>query len=68
MTDAAVLSASPRLLDQVRGNMRLKHYSFRTEQAYLDWIKRFICHFCKRHPNEMGAREEGGVLDIFPLS
>lgn len=57
MTDAAVLSASPRLLDQVRGKIRLKHYSIRTEQAYLDWIKRFICHFGKRHPNEMGARE-----------
>ncbi len=57
MTDATVLSASPRLLDQVRGKIRLKHYSIRTEQAYLDWIKRFICHFGKRHPNEMGARE-----------
>jgi len=57
MTDATVLSASPRLLDQVRGKIRLKHYSIRTEQAYLDWIKRFICHFGKRHPNEMGASE-----------
>ena len=38
----------PKLLDQVRGKIRLKHYSIRTEQAYLDWIKRFILHFGKR--------------------
>jgi integron integrase len=62
MTDATVLSTSPRLLDQVRGKIRLKHYSIRTEQAYLDWIKRFICHFGKRHPNEMGAREVEAFL------
>lgn len=62
MNDAAVLSASPRLLDQVRGKIRLKHYSIRTEQAYLDWIKQFICHFGKRHPNEMGAREVEAFL------
>jgi integron integrase len=46
-----------KLLDQVRGKIRLKHYSIRTEQAYVDWIKRFILHFDKRHPREMGAEE-----------
>lgn len=51
------LTQSPRLLDQVRGKIRLKHYSIRTEQAYVDWIKRFVLHFDKRHPVEMGARE-----------
>ena len=51
------LTQSPRLLDQVRGKIRLKHYSIRTEQAYVDWIKRFVLHFDKRHPLEMGARE-----------
>jgi integron integrase len=45
----------PRLLDQVRDKIRLKHYSIRTEQAYLDWIKRFILHHGKRHPAELGA-------------
>jgi integron integrase len=49
--------APPKLLDIVRGKIRLKHYSIRTEQAYLDWIKRFILHFDKRHPSEMGAVE-----------
>lgn len=57
MNDSTIMSTPPRLLDQVRGKIRLKHYSIRTEQAYLDWIKRFICHFGKRHPNEMGAHE-----------
>jgi integron integrase len=47
----------PKLLDQVRGKIRLKHYSIRTEQAYTDWIKRFILHFGKRHPRDMGASE-----------
>lgn len=49
--------AAPRLLEQVRGRIRFKHYSIRTEQAYLDWIKRFIRHFGKRHPRDMGADE-----------
>lgn len=49
--------AAPRLLEQVRGRIRFKHYSIRTEQAYLDWIRRFIRHFGKRHPKEMGAHE-----------
>ena len=48
---------SPKLLEQVRGKIRLKHYSIRTEQAYLDWIKRFILQFDKRHPIEMGRVE-----------
>ena len=45
------------MLDQVRGKIRLKHYSIRTEQAYTDWIKRFILHFGKKHPRDMGAAE-----------
>ena len=45
----------PRLLDQVRAKIRVKHYSIRTEQAYVDWIKRFVLHHGKRHPAELGA-------------
>ena len=56
------LAASPRLLDQVRGKIRLKHYSLRTEQVYVDWIKRFIRHFDKRHPRDMGAAEVEAFL------
>ncbi|TAN51414.1 MAG: integron integrase [Methylococcaceae bacterium] len=47
----------PRLLDQVRDAIRLRHYSIRTEQAYSDWIKRFILFHHKKHPREMGAPE-----------
>jgi integron integrase len=53
---------TPRLLDQVRDKIRLKHYSLRTEQAYLDWIKRFILHNGKRHPLALGAGEVEAFL------
>ena len=55
-------AATPRLLDQVRGKIRLKHYSLRTEQTYVDWIKRFIRHFGKRHPRELGAGDVEAFL------
>lgn len=55
-TTAAVVS-SPKLLDRVRWQLRAKHYSIRTEQAYVDWIRRFILFHQKRHPNEMGEKE-----------
>lgn len=45
---------SPKLLDQVRDKIRIKHYSIRTEQAYVDWIKRFILFHGKKHPSELG--------------
>src|SRR5438309_3251651 len=50
-------ASKPKLLDQVRDAIRLKHYSIRTEQAYIDWIKRFILFHNKRHPREMAEAE-----------
>ena len=47
----------PRLLDQGRDRLRVKHYSIRTEQAYVSWIKRYIIFHHKRHPAEMGKQE-----------
>ena len=47
----------PKLLDQVRDKIRFKHYSIRTEHAYVDWIKRYILFHGKRHPQEMGKQE-----------
>lgn len=44
-----------KLLDQLRDALRAKHYSYRTEQTYLDWCKRFILYHKKRHPAQMGA-------------
>ena len=43
----------PRLLDQVRSCIRRMHYSIRTEQTYISWIKRYIYFHDKRHPNEL---------------
>lgn len=53
---------SPKLLDQVRDRLRVKHYSIRTEHTYIDWIKRFIWFHDKRHPREMGAGEVEAYL------
>jgi integron integrase len=60
-TTAAVAS-SPKLLDRVRRHLRVKHYSIRTEQAYIDWIRRYILFHHKRHPSEMGEKEITGFL------
>ncbi len=49
--------SQPRLLDRVRNRLRVRHYSIRTEEAYLGWIKRYILFHGKRHPEEMGAKE-----------
>jgi integron integrase len=53
---------NPKLLDQVRDVMRRKHYSFRTEKTYSDWIKRFILFHGKRHPAEMAEPEVTAFL------
>ncbi len=47
----------PRLLDRVRGAIRARHYSRRTEKAYVGWIRRYVLFHGKRHPSEMGAPE-----------
>jgi len=51
------MDARPRLLDRVRNHLRKLHYSCRTEQQYLFWIRRFILFHGKRHPSDMAARE-----------
>ena len=50
-------SSPPRLLDRVRAAVRTRHYSRRTEAAYVSWIRRFILFHQRRHPTEMGATE-----------
>jgi len=47
----------PKLLDQVRLAIRTRHYSVKTEEAYVGWIKRFIFYHNKRHPAEMSEQE-----------
>ena len=52
------MEARPRkLLDQVRDPIRLKHYSYRTEQSYAYWIHRYLLFHHERHPQEMGGAE-----------
>lgn len=53
---------SPKLLDQVRNRLRVKHYSIRTETQYVQWIRRFILFHGKRHPRDMGGLEVEAFL------
>ncbi len=53
----AAVASSPRLLDRVRWHLRAKHYSIRTEEAYVDWTRRFILFIGKRHPSELGEEQ-----------
>jgi integron integrase len=62
-TPAAVVSSKPRLLDQLRDAIRLRHYSLRTEETYIQWVRRFILFHNKRHPLEMGAVETTAFLN-----
>lgn len=57
-------SEAPRLLDQVRGTIRARHYSRRTEEAYVHWIRRFILFHGKRHPREMGEPQVTAFLTM----
>ena len=58
----SISAHKPKLLDQVQAKIRYKHYSLRTEEAYLGWIKRFILFSGKRHPATLGPKEIEGFL------
>lgn len=53
----------PKLLDQVRQKIRFLHYSSKTEQAYIQWIRRYVLFHGKRHPKDMGAEEISAFLN-----
>ncbi len=62
-TEPSVLGPEDQgLVERVRDAIRLKHYSIRTEQAYVNWIKRYIYFHNVRHPAEMGAAEVQAFL------
>src|SRR5712671_3616732 len=61
-TSPAQGDAPPRLLDRVRQEIRVRHYSKRTEQAYVAWIRRFIVFHGKRHPRDLGGTEVTAFL------
>lgn len=52
----------PKLLERMRIHLRTRHYSIRTEEAYIDWARRFILFHGKRHPRDMGAAEVEAFL------
>ena len=60
--DDSVSTARPRLLDRVRERIRVRHYSLRTEQSYVGWIRRYILFHGKRHPGDLGAAEVEAFL------
>ncbi len=60
--DPVLLQSSPRLLQQLRDRIRMRHYSIRTERTYGHWIKRFIAFNGMRHPGDMGAPEVTAFL------
>lgn len=62
MSETSSSERPPRLLDQVRAAIRYKHYSLRTEQAYVYWIRYFIRQQGMRHPREMGVEEVQSFL------
>ncbi len=62
MPDKNHLNSKPRLLDQVRNVIRCKHYSIRTEQSYIDWIKRYIFFHNKQHPEVLDESHVSAFL------
>jgi hypothetical protein len=52
-SDSLQAGQRPRLWGQVRDVLRCKHYSIRTEQSYIQWIKRYIYYHGKQHPGEL---------------
>jgi integron integrase len=61
-TFLAMESRPRKLLDQVRDVIRLKHYSYRTEQSYVGWIRRYILFHSRQHPKDMGGAEVEAFL------
>ena len=60
--ESSASEKSPRLLERLRGELRLRHRGERTERAYLGWVRRFVHHHALRHPSEMGAAEVAAFL------
>jgi integron integrase len=56
------MPSPPSLLDQIRSEIRVRHYSFRTQKAYVDWIVRFIRFHGRRHPRDLGGEEVRAFL------
>jgi len=60
--------SQPKLLDQVRNLLWVKHYNFRTEETFFGWIRRFILFHGKRHPTVMSEAGISVFLTTYPLT
>ena len=58
----------PKLIDQVRDAIRVHHYSIRTEEAYIQWIKRYILSHHKKYPRGMGEAEITAYLSYLAVN
>ncbi|ROH86279.1 hypothetical protein ED236_07530 [Pseudomethylobacillus aquaticus] len=67
MEDTSSQSQPPKLLDQVISCLRVNHYSLRTEQTYLEWIKRYIRYHQMQHPRKLGAEHVEGFLSYLAV-
>jgi integron integrase len=65
---APAKQSKPKLLDQVRQLMRLRHYGLRTEEAYVGWIRRYILFHGKRHPNELNEKDVSDFLSSLAIN
>jgi hypothetical protein len=68
MSHPSASTSAPRLLDHAREIIRIKHYSIRTEQAYMQWIRRYNLYHGKRHPRDMVATEAGAFLSSLAIT
>jgi hypothetical protein len=62
------MASSPKLFDQVRQVLRVRHYAYETEKSYIHWIKRFIAFHHMKPPREMGAAEVEAFLTYLAVN
>src|SRR5881409_3737697 len=60
-------ASKPKLLDQIRQLMRLRHYSLRTEEAYVGWIRRYILFHGKQHPRDLAGSDIASFLSSLAI-
>jgi hypothetical protein len=63
-----VSTNKPRLSDKLRNILRIKHYSYKTEKSYINWVYRFILFHKKRNPYEMGTKEVRTFLSYLAIN
>ena len=67
MTTQKIPSKVKKLLDQLSDQLRIKHYSLRTENTYISWVRKFILFHDKRHPRDMGTQEINAFISHLVL-